>query len=251
MNGRGQVVGESETADGRVRAFLGQEGKMADLGTLGGRNSIALAINDRGQVAGGADARSGKEHAFLWQDGRTTDLGTLGRAYPTSRALAINASGQVSGASYGTKVTQTGVLSQAFLWQNGAMRRLDVSRLGDENSSGMVIDDAGEVAGIGDDGHGGFHPFLWRRGTASDLPKLGAGYADIAGINVHGLVVGTSVPPKGGTVHAVVWQDGRVTDLGTLGGDQSSADAVSSRGWVVGAAWLKNGHRRGVLWTQH
>ena len=49
---------------------------------------------------------------------------------------------------------------------------------------------------------------------------------------------------------AVVWQGGRITDLGTLGGDQSSADAVNSQGWIVGTAWLKNGHRHGVLWTQ-
>jgi probable HAF family extracellular repeat protein len=45
-----------------------------------------------------------------------------------------------------------------------------------------------------------------------------------------------------------VWQSGKVTDLGMLVGDQSSADAINGTGWIVGTAWLRNGHRHGVLW---
>lgn len=249
MNDRGQVVGESETADGKVHAYIWQAGTMADLGTLGGRNSIALGINDRGQVVGGADTRGGKEHAFLWRHGKMTDLGTLGGGYTSSQAMAINAAGAVVGASYSDKVTQTGQQGHAFLWLSGRVRDLGTVP-GDRSSSAVAINDPGVAAGWSTDDRGGFHPLVWRNGKPVSLPALGSGYTDVSHINARGTVIGTSVPRKGSTVHAVVWQSGKVTDLGTLGGDQSSADAINGQGWIVGTAWLKNGHRHGVLWRR-
>src|SRR6266849_5364546 len=66
INERGQVVGASGTASGKQHAFLWQNGKMTDLGTLGGRGSHPRAINGRGQVVGDSATASGKQHAFLW-----------------------------------------------------------------------------------------------------------------------------------------------------------------------------------------
>jgi uncharacterized membrane protein len=39
---------------------------MKDLGTLGGDNSGAAAINDKGQVGGESQTSSGDFHAVLW-----------------------------------------------------------------------------------------------------------------------------------------------------------------------------------------
>ena len=73
---------------------------MVDLGTLGGINSDAHAVNDRGQVVGESYAAGGAcLHAFSWtRAGGMVDLGTLpggGR----SHVDAVNDRGQVVGDS--------------------------------------------------------------------------------------------------------------------------------------------------------
>ena len=79
----------------------GVNGKMTDLGTLGGQESYGVGVNDGGQVVGNANTASAALHAFLYTGtpgagGKMYDLGTFGRE---SSALAINASGQVVGVS--------------------------------------------------------------------------------------------------------------------------------------------------------
>jgi probable HAF family extracellular repeat protein len=91
INNRGQIVGFSNTASGTWHAFLWQQGKMTDLGALGGATSFAAAINERGQIVGGSEISKARGHAFLWQQGRMTDLGTLGGK--RSSAVAINERG--------------------------------------------------------------------------------------------------------------------------------------------------------------
>lgn len=49
INDAGQVVGGSYTANGEGHAFLWKNGRMIDLGMLGGAVSIANAINNAGQ----------------------------------------------------------------------------------------------------------------------------------------------------------------------------------------------------------
>ena len=52
--------------------------RLTDLGTLGGRSSIALAVNDAGQVVGQSDTAAGVKHAFLYDGRKLKDLGVLG-----------------------------------------------------------------------------------------------------------------------------------------------------------------------------
>jgi probable HAF family extracellular repeat protein len=49
---------------------------MTDLGTLGGTNSEAVAINEAGQIIGWANTTAGLIHAFVWENGVMT-LGSL------------------------------------------------------------------------------------------------------------------------------------------------------------------------------
>src|SRR4029077_18047835 len=96
-NGRGQITGASftnstvnpDTGLPTLDPFLWENGKMLDLGTLGGTVGRALMINNLGQVIGqsslaeapGAcitgDSLTSGCHAFLWDRGILKDLGTL------------------------------------------------------------------------------------------------------------------------------------------------------------------------------
>jgi probable HAF family extracellular repeat protein len=101
INASGQVVGWSDTSDGKHHAFItGPAGNgMTDLGTLGGVESFAAVINAGGEVVGWSDTIDGKHHAFITgiNSMGMADLGTLGGI--ESFATAINASGQVVGGS--------------------------------------------------------------------------------------------------------------------------------------------------------
>jgi probable HAF family extracellular repeat protein len=65
INNNGQVVGSATTADGSTHAFLYDNGKMTDLGTLDGNASYAKSINDSGEIVGTALDAYGKEAAFV------------------------------------------------------------------------------------------------------------------------------------------------------------------------------------------
>ncbi len=107
INDLGQVVGESDTTDGQVRAFRTAPNSVInsatdDLGTLGGSSSTASDINNLGQVIGNANTANGEVHAFRTAadsviNPETDDLGTLGGDF--SGAEAINELGQVVGSS--------------------------------------------------------------------------------------------------------------------------------------------------------
>jgi probable HAF family extracellular repeat protein len=143
INGQNAVVGELYNKDTRCsHAFLWKDGALTDLGTLGGLNSYAQAINDSDHVVGWSQTTDGKVHAFLWKDGVMSDLGTLGG--DSSYAMAINEHNQVVGNSD----TRNGT-THAFLWQGGGMTDIHPveadsfadSHANDINNAGEIIAD--------------------------------------------------------------------------------------------------------------
>jgi probable HAF family extracellular repeat protein len=207
-------------------APAGGTGAVVGLGTLGGNESEAVAVNDRGQVVGrSTTAVPGQSHAFLWESGRMTDLGTLGGT--DSRAVAINDAGQV----IGTSTTAAGAY-HAFLWQHGVMTDLGTLP-GQRDSGARALNNRGQV--IGDSGP---RAFLWQDGRLTDLGLLPGGtQAQVTGINDRGQVVGVA-DTRDSEERAFLWQDGRMSELDALGDNdlESHAFAVNDRGQVIGDA---------------
>ena len=60
---------------------------MTDLGTLGGEQSIAFAVNESDQVVGLSWTTNGPSHSFLYSNGEMTDL--QGTTYISNLAKSV------------------------------------------------------------------------------------------------------------------------------------------------------------------
>lgn len=89
-NDAGQVVDPVDIAGGRTRAFLSQGGEIADLGTLGGRSSLAHRINHRRRNVGPSEIATGA---------RGPSSGGTGASDPVIRAW-LGSGGRVGGGSH-------------------------------------------------------------------------------------------------------------------------------------------------------
>lgn len=164
INAAGTIVGSTP-----VNGVLGAShatrriGSVAtDLGTLGGKSSMAFGVNDANWVVGQSLLANNKTtHAFLVTTGAMVDLGTNGGV--GSRAMDINGLRVVGIAD------ATGNLPRATLWTLNADGTLaSKSNLGTlpgainsaafgVNSSGTIVGNSGDAA------------FVWTNGTMSDL----------------------------------------------------------------------------------
>jgi probable HAF family extracellular repeat protein len=148
---------------------------MVDLGTLGGHDSAAAAVNESGEVVGEADTSSGSRHAFSWtQAGGMVDLGTLGGR--ESLASDVNDSGEVVGAASTSSGSQ-----HAFSWtQAGGM--VDLGTLGGRESFANDVNDSGQIVGAANRPDGRPHAAFWPlalKVVTSSLPPAsrGSGYS--------------------------------------------------------------------------
>lgn len=183
INAYGDVVGSIATPGGK-RAFLWSDGALQLLGTLGGTNSWAVAVNDRREVAGHAETASGETHAFLWRHGAMRDLGAQ-PGHRNSFAAAVDNFGRVVGTSY---VGDPSSAHRAFLHDGWSM--IDLGTLGGRDSHASAINDWGQVVGDASDGNER-RAFLYANGV---MVRIGAGWvpanSGAVAINANGHVAG-------------------------------------------------------------
>ncbi len=188
LNGAGQAVGQAVNGSAS-QAILSQGGTQTFLGTLGGSDSAATALNETGQIVGWANTADGSAHAFLSSGtGPMTNLGTLsgGRF---SVATDINSVGVAVGFSDagGAPYSGSGLPANSYV-----------------GLATIVL---------------GAHAVEFSNGTVTDLGTLGGSSSKATGISDSGLVVGSSLTDDG-SVHAFLSDlsdHGKMADLGTLG----------------------------------
>ena len=93
-------VGSITLENSAEHAALWDTLAFTDLGTLGGVNSRAYAINDFDQIIGGSDTTTGMNHAFLREGGVMTDLNDLlpaNSGWALYEARDINENGVIVG----------------------------------------------------------------------------------------------------------------------------------------------------------
>jgi probable HAF family extracellular repeat protein len=185
INDRGQIAGASFTSDEvdpltgtpPVDVFLWENGKMMDLGNLGGDNgiygapSLVYSLNNNGEVTG-VMVLPGNQcgGAFLWNGQKLSYLGALGGCGSIGRG--INDHGHVTGLAL-LPGNQT---NHGFLWRNDVMTDLGTLN-GDPCSDALAVNSKDQVVGASQSTEGGCAEwttgFLWENnGPMADLNAL-------------------------------------------------------------------------------
>lgn len=214
---------------GTPAAAAGPTGYRAvDLGTLGGEQSTAVAVNDLGHVVGNSQIADGSWHGYLWRHGTMTDLGAF---QPTG----INNRDEVIGSfDWATS---------ALLWRDGKLT--DLGTLGGPLNFPAGINDRGQVVGMSSTADDNDVPFLWTAGRMRALPLDTA-----TNINNRSEISGMVADSDG--VHAAVYRHGTVVALGAGPQDRSTTQAINNLGWVVGWKWsTTDDNAQAALWRHN
>ena len=210
---------------------------LTDLGTLGGTESFAYAINDHGQIVGLARLSGDTStHSFLYSNGTMTDLSPLNSgSIQTVGPTGINNSGQVASGLVVAGVYVPSIFDSA----SGDVELLgSLGGVTDFGFSGVAtsISNSGDAVGYSYTDTTNRHAFLYSNGLMTDIGSLG-GYSAALGINDVGTIVGFSATEtSAGPAHAFIYSSGLMRDIDPFVGEfsESYAHGVNKLGQVVG-----------------
>jgi probable HAF family extracellular repeat protein len=222
INNNSVVVGESFNLDywhalptGKDHACMWQPNKgITDLGTLGGDQSTAFAINDQGTVVGFSNLASdpGLFHACYWQNGRIHDL--TPRSGKQSMAWALDKQNRIAGQIEG----DTPGIFHGFFWTLSKGLRILPDLPGGSNSMAFGMS-TNLICGCGDP-PGSTNAVVWdinNNFTPTNLGNLGGTYCFGYNVNSANQVVGISETTTPGVAHGFTWtKSGGMQDLNDL-----------------------------------
>jgi len=213
LNDHDDAVGWANTTRNPVdslattHAFLVHKGKPVDLGTLGGKNSQAYAINNGGVIVGVSQIAAEKQQrAFRYGGGKMEALDPLAGG-TFSIAFAVNEAGVVAG---GASIENKDVPVQpvhAVLWQDKTPQDLGTLVPG-RSSIAYSVNNHNDVVGVADT------PtdqtvFIYSQGHMTDLDIDGRAYS----INDNRQVVGTKEGEERGYMVGWLWDNGKLNVL--------------------------------------
>ncbi|WP_154668046.1 hypothetical protein [Pseudoduganella violaceinigra] len=108
----------------------------------------------------------------------------------------------------------------------------------------QFLNDAGQVAGIGQDGK----PAIWNRDGSIVHLAGAAGQVTLTGFNNQGTVIGNATIPGYAQSQAVVWRNGGAMELLTSAGTGGIAAGLNNRGDIVGFNHNGSGPAGFILW---
>ena len=266
VNDYGQVVGWALDADNKQRAFLWENGVMADVGSLPGYpEAEAYDINNRSCITGRLIQDPDTNYvAFLWSNNVMSSIGTLGGAI--SIGTAMNEANTIVG--YSLASNRVGV--SAMLWTNGVMIDCRTFHQSVKSSTAWGVDKFGHVVGISHmwNPNDFWMPYIWNdiNGNFKDdddpvremraLGTLGGAAGIMRDINDSGIIVGHVFDSAGNapglliTPEDGVWSKDENHDgtndlfhvFGTLpGGTYCDPESINDAGIIVGQSEIGGG----------
>jgi probable HAF family extracellular repeat protein len=200
---------------------------VTDLGTLGGSESFASAVNESGDVVGYSwlpGDLSG--HWFLHSNGTMQDLSSFGASSSTG---VINNTRQIAGGIFVNAVSVPAIVDRATDTPHL------ISPFGGNPSgfggAALAMNSAGNAVGYLYIKGARRHAFLYRNGVMTDINPFG-GYSWAEGINDDGDIVGSASEKYNGVAHAFVRSNGVTKKIGP--DTESYARHINDHGQAVG-----------------
>jgi len=206
---------------------------VTDLGSLGGSESFAYALNFFGQITGSSrTAGDASTHSFLYRHGSMTDLsplnsGDLQTVGPTSiNDVGQVASGVISNGVYVPAITDTLTGSMHLIGTLGGVTSFGL------NGVAASVNLLGHAAGYSYINSDTRHAFLYRNDSMTDLGSFGGDSFAFA-VNDFDVVVGSAIDASaGGTERAFRYANGAMTPIGPA--TESNARDINFWGQIVG-----------------
>jgi len=243
VNNNGQVVGDYAPDFYTQRAFLylPLNNSITDIGTLGGPDTWADAINNSGDIVGMSMTSSSKQ-AFLYSKGVMIDLSAYD-TWNSSEAMAINDFGQVVGTFSPTPTS----LNHAFLYLDH--NTYDLNNLLVTNPAGWTLTSAAginnvrQIVGTMEDAAGRYHAFLLSPinlealQTGVSHPPYGNGITQLPGKDSLVVITHGLIPPWKDTVADTAWVDSMSNSI-----SQCLNQHLPNTWQVEGHKWIQGAH---------